>query len=271
MHDDRGALPDPAGDPVAQGAGAEPAVGGDRRRGEARARRGGAGRVGDGAAAGGRAGAGSALRAVAWNVMRGARLDDLRRTVVSPPFAGTDVLLLSEVDVGVGRSGNRNVARELAEVLGMSYAFGVSYLALTDDIGDDAAGLENTLALSGAAVLSRYPIGRVENIDLPRSRTSSTRRRNGSARSAPCWRRSRFPMAARGGRLPPRLDRLARAARAPARWDPRQRRSLRRGARAGGRRFQHQHLRRLEHAGAGARHLPQAAGQRDSAPPSTST
>jgi hypothetical protein len=57
--------------------------------------------------------------------------------------------LLSEVDIGLGRSGNRNVARELDEAVGMSYAFGVSYLALTDDFGDDAAGVENTLALSG--------------------------------------------------------------------------------------------------------------------------
>src|SRR5262245_36215042 len=76
---------------------------------------------------------GRGLRAVAWNIQRGARLDDLRRAVVAPPFAEADLLLLSEVDVGLGRSGNRNVARELAEALGMSYAFGVSYLALTDD------------------------------------------------------------------------------------------------------------------------------------------
>src|SRR5436190_16376545 len=113
---------------------------------------------------------GRVLRAVAWNVQRGARLDDLRRAVLAPPFAGTDLLLLSEVDVGLGRSGNRNVARELAEALGMSYAFGVSYLALTDDFGDDAGGRENTLALAGPAILSRYPIGRVENIDLPEIR-----------------------------------------------------------------------------------------------------
>ena len=96
---------------------------------------------------------GRRLRAVAWNVQRGARLDDLRRAVVAPPFSSADVVLLSEVDVGLGRSGNRNVARELAEALGMSYAFGVSYLALTDDFGDDAGGVENTLALSGAAIL----------------------------------------------------------------------------------------------------------------------
>ena len=128
---------------------------------------------------------GRALRAVAWNIQRGARLDDLRRAVVAPPFAGADLLLLSEVDVGLGRSGNRNVARELAEALGMSYAFGVSYLALTDDFGDDAGGLENTLALSGAAILSRYPIRRVENVDLPelRDKFHSSEKRLGKKRA----------------------------------------------------------------------------------------
>jgi endonuclease/exonuclease/phosphatase family metal-dependent hydrolase len=125
------------------------------------------------------------LRAVAWNIQRGARFDDLRRALLAPPLAGADLLLLSEVDVGLGRSGNRNVPRELAEALGMSYAFAVSYLALTDDFGDDSAGLENTLALSGAAILSRYPIGRVENIDLPelRDKFHSSEKRLGKKRA----------------------------------------------------------------------------------------
>ena len=128
---------------------------------------------------------GRVLRAVAWNIQRGARFDDLRRGLLAPPLAGADLLLLSEVDVGLGRSGNRNVARELAETLGMNYAFGVSYLALTDDFGDDSAGRENTLALSGAAILSRYPIGRVENIDLPeiRDKFRSSEKRLGKKRA----------------------------------------------------------------------------------------
>jgi endonuclease/exonuclease/phosphatase family metal-dependent hydrolase len=131
------------------------------------------------------AGRGRALRAVAWNIQRGARFDDLRRALLAPPLAGADLFLLSEVDVGLGRSGNRNIARELAEALGMSYAFAVSYLALTDDFGDDSAGLENTLALSGAAILSRYPIGRVENIDLPeiRDKFRSSEKRLGKKRA----------------------------------------------------------------------------------------
>lgn len=128
---------------------------------------------------------GRALRAVAWNIQRGARLDELRRAVATPPLAEADVFLLSEVDVGLGRSGNRNVARELAEALGMSYAFGVSYLALTDDFGENPDGVENTLALSGSAILSRHPITRVENIDLPeiRDKFHSSEKRLGKKRA----------------------------------------------------------------------------------------
>jgi endonuclease/exonuclease/phosphatase family metal-dependent hydrolase len=125
------------------------------------------------------------LRAVAWNIQRGARLDDLLRAVATPPLAEADLFLLSEVDVGLGRSGNRNVARELAETLGMNYVFGVSYLALTDDVGENAAGIENTLGLAGTAILSRYPIGRVENIDLPelRDKFRSSEKRLGKKRA----------------------------------------------------------------------------------------
>src|SRR3954469_15434198 len=33
---------------------------------------------------------GRALRAVAWNIQRGARFDDLRRALLAPPLAGAD-------------------------------------------------------------------------------------------------------------------------------------------------------------------------------------
>ena len=209
------------------------------------------------------AGRGRVLRAVAWNIQRGARFDDLRACRLGAAARRADLLLLSEVDVGLGRSGNRNVARELAEALGMSYAFGVSYLALTDDFGENSAGRENTLALSGAAILSRHPIGRVENIDLPeiRDKFRSSEKRLGKKRAllAEIVLARR---AARGGGLPPRLERLAAQRACQLGGAPRQRRAQRRGARAGRRRLQHHDLRRLEHAGAGARPPAQAVRHR---------
>src|SRR5262249_59609290 len=89
------------------------------------------------------------LRAVAWNIHRGSRLEELRRALANEPaLAGADLLFLVEVDCGMARSGNRHVARELAESLGMSYGFVVSYLALEDDIGENPDGCENELALA---------------------------------------------------------------------------------------------------------------------------
>jgi endonuclease/exonuclease/phosphatase family metal-dependent hydrolase len=126
------------------------------------------------------------LRAVAWNIQRGIHFDRLRAALQDDPILReADVLLLSEVDNGLGRSGNRNVARDLADALGMSYAFGVSYLTLEDDHLENPEGRENTLALAGSAVLSRAPIRRAINADLPelRDKFSSSEKRLGKKRA----------------------------------------------------------------------------------------
>lgn len=118
------------------------------------------------------------LRAVAWNIQRGQHFGQLLAALRDrPELAAADVLLLSEVDCGMGRSGNRHVAAELASALGMHYAFGVSYLVLGDDFLENPDGKPNTLALAGAAILSRWPIGRVENVDLPELRDKFSSRR----------------------------------------------------------------------------------------------
>jgi endonuclease/exonuclease/phosphatase family metal-dependent hydrolase len=126
------------------------------------------------------------LRLCAWNVERGRRFDALVAALgTHPTLRAADVLLLLEVDAGMARSGNRDVARELAEALGLSYAFAVSYLVLEDDFGENSDGGENTLALAGTAVLSRVPIRRTMNLDLPelRDKFSSSEKRLGKKRA----------------------------------------------------------------------------------------
>ncbi|HEY8926141.1 MAG TPA: endonuclease/exonuclease/phosphatase family protein [Polyangia bacterium] len=126
------------------------------------------------------------LRVAAWNIQRGARfpalLDALRGERL---LAGADVLMLVEVDCGLGRSGNRNVPRDLALALGMSYAFAPSYLTIEDDWGENPDGIANTSALAGTALLSRWPIRAAENLDLPelRDKFSSSERRLGKKRA----------------------------------------------------------------------------------------
>lgn len=126
------------------------------------------------------------LRAVAWNIQRGTRFAELRAALTSDPeLSRADVLLLSEVDIGMGRSGNRNVPRELAEALGASYAFAVSYLALEDDLLENPDAVDSTLALAGSAIISRAPILRAVSADVPalRDKFQSSEKRLGRKRA----------------------------------------------------------------------------------------
>ena len=96
-----------------------------------------------------------------------------------------DLVILCEVDNGMGRSGGRHVARDLAEALQMSYAFAVSYLVLEDDFGENVERRPNGLALAGTAILSRLPIRSAVNVDLPelRDKFSSSEKRLGRKRA----------------------------------------------------------------------------------------
>src|SRR5215207_7344534 len=65
-----------------------------------------------------------AVRTTAWNIERGTHLDELLRVLREHEvMSRSAVLLLTELDYGMARSGNRHVAREIAEGLGMAYAF----------------------------------------------------------------------------------------------------------------------------------------------------
>lgn len=110
----------------------------------------------------------SRYRLVAWNLERGIEFEgqlDAMRT--HPYLASSDVFLLTETDIGMARSGNRNVARELARALRLNYAFAPCYLNLAKGAGveNEAVG-ENSLGLHGNAVLSRYAIRDARGIRL---------------------------------------------------------------------------------------------------------
>ncbi|HEX8774776.1 MAG TPA: endonuclease/exonuclease/phosphatase family protein [Pyrinomonadaceae bacterium] len=109
------------------------------------------------------------LRATAWNIERGIRLPSIIDVLGQHPLIGeSDVLLLTELDYGMARSGNLFVAREIAQALGLSYVFAPCYLALTKGSGIEAdMEGENTLALHGNAILSRFPLLRAHSVALP--------------------------------------------------------------------------------------------------------
>lgn len=101
------------------------------------------------------------LRVVAANLERGRRLDDWVALLTA---ADPDVVLLSEADGGMARSGNRYVARELAERLGMAFAFAVEFVELSLGGEEERTGLppdaRNEFGVHGGAVLSRLPLER---------------------------------------------------------------------------------------------------------------
>jgi endonuclease/exonuclease/phosphatase family metal-dependent hydrolase len=123
------------------------------------------------------------LRAVTWNVERGNRLDGLKAFIASrPELTSADVVLLNEVDIGMARSGNRNVAAEIAELLGFEHVFGNSYLCLSHgDVRDGVFEIENEAGMHGNAILSRYPLIRAENfsIAVTKDKFESSERRLG--------------------------------------------------------------------------------------------
>lgn len=110
------------------------------------------------------------FRIVVFNAERGNRFEGILALLREhPELRAADVLLLSEVDYGMARSGNRHVARELADALGLGYAFGIEFLELTkgDEREQSAAG-DNTFSLHGNAILSRWPLSEVRVVRLPR-------------------------------------------------------------------------------------------------------
>lgn len=100
------------------------------------------------------------IRVVAWNVERGRNLAGiLERLKTDERLSNADVLLLTETDIGMGRSGNYNIPNEIAAAMGMNYCFANSFIVLSKgDEGEQDHDLENTLSLHGTAILSKFPI-----------------------------------------------------------------------------------------------------------------
>lgn len=127
------------------------------------------------------------IRATAWNIERGLRLDEIIRVFKGHPvLSQSDVLLLTELDYGMARTNNRFVARELAESLGLNYAFAPCYINLNKGSGLEVhtAG-ENTQALHGNALLSRYPLSNAHSLALPngKDKMHGAEKRLGSQRA----------------------------------------------------------------------------------------
>ena len=97
---------------------------------------------------------------LAFNFERGVFLEEqLEFLIRHPVLDRIDILLANELDDGCSRSGNRNVAAEIASKLGMDYVFGLEFTELV--------GQNNQKGHHGNAIFSRWPILEAHSISLP--------------------------------------------------------------------------------------------------------
>jgi endonuclease/exonuclease/phosphatase family metal-dependent hydrolase len=99
-------------------------------------------------------------RVVAWNAERGGAPGAAAALLRS---AAADAVLLSELDVGMARSGQIHAARELCGRLGMGFAFGVEFVELGLGNAEESrrcAGQENGVGCHGGAIASTRPLER---------------------------------------------------------------------------------------------------------------
>lgn len=112
----------------------------------------------------------SFLRVVQWNIERGVRLEGIIEALnTHEVLRFADLLLLNELDHGMIRSGNVNVALELSRALEAHAVYGVEYLELTKGAGQELSLKgDNTAALHGNAILTRYSFANAQVVRLSR-------------------------------------------------------------------------------------------------------
>jgi endonuclease/exonuclease/phosphatase family metal-dependent hydrolase len=109
------------------------------------------------------------VSALAWNIERGKVFGGILDALTNHTnLKDKDLLLLTELDCGMIRSENRNVAREIAQNLNLNYAFATVYIALQKGSGVEAnVSGENTNSIHGLAMFSKYPIKNAQAVPLP--------------------------------------------------------------------------------------------------------
>lgn len=99
----------------------------------------------------------------AWNIERCKRVSEAAQLLRENQ---ADIVLATEMDLGMARSGQKHTTRDLADALEMGYAFGVEFVELgTGDPYETRLfkDVPNNHGLHGNAILSRYAI---ENVAL---------------------------------------------------------------------------------------------------------
>ena len=94
------------------------------------------------------------LRHVVFNIERGQTLHETIDFLnMCPDFKNIDIIYANELDDGAVRSGNCNVAYEIAKSIGMNYAYGLEFIELVNPEiiaqSGEQTGLEGCLSVPG--------------------------------------------------------------------------------------------------------------------------
>lgn len=98
------------------------------------------------------------ITVAAWNLERCKCVEQSAELI---QHHGVDVVLATELDWGMARSSQRHTTRELAELLGFGYVFGVEFVELgTGDSYETEhfSDVPNEVGIHGNAILSRFPL-----------------------------------------------------------------------------------------------------------------
>lgn len=98
------------------------------------------------------------IKVVLLNAHGGSEIDRISRRLSRPPLAGADVIMLCELDWGLKRSRQRPIAAELAQALGMSFAYSPEFALARRD--------REYRAFFGNAILAKAPLEDVRTVPL---------------------------------------------------------------------------------------------------------
>ncbi len=82
-------------------------------------------------------------------------------------FSKSDIISLNEVDIGMPRTGYKNVVGEIADSLNYNYVFATEFIELNPIIYHQKINPARYLGLHGNAILSCYPIKSARILRLP--------------------------------------------------------------------------------------------------------
>ncbi|MBF0103752.1 MAG: hypothetical protein HQM16_00365 [Deltaproteobacteria bacterium] len=107
------------------------------------------------------------IRAVLWHLENGINYNGILETLRNRALVRkADIYFFPSTDIGMARSGNRNVIRDLAIELGYNYYFATTFVNLDSSDTNHFGQKTNVLGLEGNAIMTRFPVSNLRYVSL---------------------------------------------------------------------------------------------------------